>query len=445
MWGSDGAGLISLVVWCFEPNIMGHAELITPDCAATSFGLGAAYVFWRWLKQPSWPRAILAGFLLGIAQLTKTTWIVLFGLWPALWILYRVAMKGRRCTTKASLREQIGQCGAIVLVGLYVLNLGYAFDGTFERLERLTFVSSALTGEERSGTPGNRFVGTVLGALPVPLPEQYLLGIDVQKQDLEDFGRPSYLRGEWRDGGWWYYYLYCFAVKTTMGVQFLVFLGAVTLMLPSTERSFSSVRGGGGCAQNRLPDGVMVLLLPPLVVFCLVSTHLEFNHHCRYVLPAVGFACVFVGSPAKNGLGSSRIRRYAVAAGLTATVGASLANYPHQLAYFNALAGGPSEGYKHVLGSNLDWGQDFLLAREIALEEGYSGGTVRVVSCGGLREMGQMIMNSSSGNSEPCVKDAEWELVSINEVVSPGSPWKEEMTSRSSRRIGYTMWMFRRE
>jgi hypothetical protein len=31
---------------------------------------------------------------------------------------------------------------------------------------------------------------------------------------------------------------------------------------------------------------------------------------------------------------------------------------PHYLAYFNQLAGGPSQGYKHLADSSLDWGQD---------------------------------------------------------------------------------------
>jgi len=32
--------------------------------------------------------------------------------------------------------------------------------------------------------------------------------------------------------------------------------------------------------------------------------------------------------------------------------------YPHFIAYFNEFAGGPANGYKHVVDSNLDWGQD---------------------------------------------------------------------------------------
>jgi hypothetical protein len=31
---------------------------------------------------------------------------------------------------------------------------------------------------------------------------------------------------------------------------------------------------------------------------------------------------------------------------------------PHYLAFFNALAGGPANGYRHLVDSSLDWGQD---------------------------------------------------------------------------------------
>jgi hypothetical protein len=32
--------------------------------------------------------------------------------------------------------------------------------------------------------------------------------------------------------------------------------------------------------------------------------------------------------------------------------------YPHSLSYFNELIGGPAHGPEHLLGSNVDWGQD---------------------------------------------------------------------------------------
>lgn len=44
LWGrdlyGDSAGLVSLALWCFDPNALAHAELITPDAAAATFGKG---------------------------------------------------------------------------------------------------------------------------------------------------------------------------------------------------------------------------------------------------------------------------------------------------------------------------------------------------------------------------------------------------------------------
>ena len=38
----------------------------------------------------------------------------------------------------------------------------------------------------------------------------------------------------------------------------------------------------------------------------------------------------------------------------------SLRNHPHSIAYFNEVAGGPGNGWRHMLGSSFDWGQDWL-------------------------------------------------------------------------------------
>lgn len=285
LWNSERAGLLALALWCFEPNILAHGELITSDCAATSLGLGAGYLFWKWLKTPAWNRAIYAGLLLGLAQLAKMSLVILFGLWPLLWLFW-VLLDSRSTreqelppSQSVTIQKQLSQLSAILCIGLYLLNFGYCFDGSFTQLKEFTFVSSAFTGLEESGAEGNRFQETFLAEVPVPLPKQYLLGMDIQKHDFEDYGQPSYLRGEWKDGGWWYYYLYAFAVKTTHGWQLLLLCAIVTLLYwrPVTVRD------------------LVALLLPAIVIFVLVSSQLEFNHHFRYVLPAFGPLLVLSG------------------------------------------------------------------------------------------------------------------------------------------------------
>ena len=336
LWQSNAAGLLTLALWCFDPNILAHGELITTDLAAAGFGVGAAFLFYRWLRQPTWTRAAAAGLVLGLAQLSKMSWLFLFGLFPAIYCVWWLTSRTRYRERRRHGDEQAGglassapadpgaasvvtepgrsfdrrttaQLAAILVIALYVLNLGYGFDGTFTRLGDYTFISSRLTGNDQSGTPGNRFAGTWLAAVPAPLPQQYLLGLDTQQHDFEDYGQPSYLRGEWKDGGWWYYYLYGLWVKAPHGTQ-LLFLAAVALCLVDLFRGHRAEPLSdawpmestlGETAVLPLHLTMSCLILPPVILFVLVSAQLEFNHHLRYVLPCAGFAFVLIGRLAR--------------------------------------------------------------------------------------------------------------------------------------------------
>lgn len=375
LWQSNFAGLITLTLWCFSPNILAHGELITTDCAATSLGIGASYLFWRWLQQPTWKRAFFAGLVLGLAELTKTTWAILFGLWPLLWLcrlwMTPLSTDGEKSFGTIRFPNQTAQLGIILLLGLYVINLGYLFDGSFTKLKDYTFVSSHFTGTETRGKIGNRFADTWIGLLPVPVPKQYLLGLDIQMRDFDHYAHPSYLRGEWRHGGWWYYYLYGLAVKTPHGTQVLFTL-AVLIM---STRVFTR-RTKLFAINYPQPRDLMMLLVPGMVIMILVSAQLEFNHHLRYVLPVLGFAFVYCGqvifilplfksiikSSAYNSIFNFvRILLIIIIVGSLLAVVVSLSSvYPHQLTYFNELAGGPENGEQHLLHSNVDWGQGLI-------------------------------------------------------------------------------------
>ena len=79
------SGVVAAVLWCFSPNVLAWSATICPDAPAGAMGAAAGYVFWRWLKRPDWFNTLGCGILLGLVQLTKTTWIILFALWPAIW------------------------------------------------------------------------------------------------------------------------------------------------------------------------------------------------------------------------------------------------------------------------------------------------------------------------------------------------------------------------
>ena len=377
------AGLLSLFLWTFEPNLLGHAELVTPDCACWSLGIVAGYTFWRWLDRPTWGRALWAGAALGLAEATKFSWIILVALWPLLWLLWRV---GNRRQLPHIKQPSLGQLSAMLLFAGYIVNSLYLFDGSGTPLKDYAFVSAALSGHDDHATPGNRFARSFLGQIPVPLPRPYVQGCDLQRKDLERYDQPSYLNGVWKQGGWWHYYLYGLAIKVPCGIWALA--GLVLSIRLLERRPVVTLREAP-------------LLVPPLVLLYVVSSCTTFNHHLRYVFPCIAFLLVWVGqvaspmtfkwttaqrtSPDEGGLSPRWIRpAQPVLVFLCSAyiVGSSLAVYPHHLAYFNEFVGGPKNGWRHLLGSSVDWGQDLYFARDILHGLGATPDEIRVISYG---------------------------------------------------------------
>jgi hypothetical protein len=76
----------------------------------------------------------------------------------------------------------------------------------------------------------------------------------------------------------------------------------------------------------------------------------------RHLLPVIPATIILVG--AVGGAVSTMVGRMTVVALLTWHAAESIRIAPNYLAYFNQLAGGPKEGYRHLVDSSLDWGQD---------------------------------------------------------------------------------------
>jgi hypothetical protein len=197
-----------------------------------------------------------------------------------------------------------------------------------------------------------------LAALPVPLPANYVQGIDVQKHDFEsDFN--SYLCGQWAKHGWWYYFLFALAIKVPLGVWLLALLAA---FLGLTRRGYAAAW-----------RDELTLLLPAVVVLAFVSAQTGFNHHSRYVLPIFPFFFVWMSKVARAFARKERIAALLTAAATAWAVSSSLWVYPHSLSYFNELVGGPANGSAYLLDSNIDWGQDLFYLRDWLKEHPKAG------------------------------------------------------------------------
>lgn len=335
------AALLGLGVWCLGPTVNAHAQMATPDLPAAVTALLAARTFRAYLRHPSLDRAVWAGLALGVAQLCKFTLLVLYPTWAVVGLIWG----WHAATARTSLRAA-GHGAVIGLVSLVVINFGYLGDGTFTPLGEYQFVSATGRGPGKPGGIGNRFQGTWAGEVPVPLPYDYLSGMDTQRVDFEG-GRLSYLGGQWRDHGWWYYYLYALAVKTPVGVMGLAVIAFLaTIRRPTPEDA--------------------VLWLPAVAIVAVVSSQTGMTQHSRYVLPAFPFVVIAVSRIGTWFQRPGRWRwRWVVVAGFGLWALVSTARvYPHTLSYFNELVGGPANGWKHLAESNVDWGQDLLFLKQ---------------------------------------------------------------------------------
>jgi hypothetical protein len=338
------AGLACVAWWCFDPTVLAYGHLISPDVGAAALAALATLVLWQGAKVGSWYRAILSGLAVAAALLAKNTSLALLPIWTLLVVI---------APSSQPVRQRLGRwCGALVLAW-YCLNAAYAFEGTGMRLGSFWFVSSALSGVEQhidqQPVAGNRFRGSWLGSVPIPLPKNYVAGIDQQKRDF-DIKLWSYLRGDWQRGGWWYYYLYALAIKVPLGTWALIFMAA-----------WCSLFRKGYSAGWR---DELVLLAPLFTVLIFVSSQTGFSHHMRYVLPIFPFAFIWASKVFRS-YKLKHTKTFAVAcAALLWSVVSSLSVYPHSLSYFNELVGGPKGGHWHLGNSNIDWGQDLLYLKK---------------------------------------------------------------------------------
>lgn len=333
------AASIAAALFFLCPNLLAHGHLATIDIACMlSIFLALACLSWMYLR-PSWGRAALAGAALGLAFAVKYIALLL----PPIVIAVAAVHRWREpdVPTGTRVRRLAAELALIFLVALAVLNASAGFDGSFAPLGGYSFRSGFCRGLQ----------GWLPSWLPVPLPRIYLTGFDVVKQLAEQSEFGSYLHGEWRQHGWWYYNLVAFGLKMPLPVLILM------------AWSFGAIRRGG-IAAARIFD----LLLPPVALFALFATFSRVNLGLRHVLAAFPFLFVACGAvfTAERWRLRPKLHLAVASVALAGSLLIAARIHPDYLTFFNSIAGGPGGGADWLIDSNLDWGQDLYRVPEVA-------------------------------------------------------------------------------
>lgn len=418
-WARELFGLrsafVALLLWCFSPNILAHAQQLTPDIGVTSLALTACYLCYKWARRPSSWRAAIAGLTLGFAMSAKTNAVILV---PVLAIA--VSINSLWAPHLRHLRT-LAQLCVLLLSCLYSLNLVYRFEGTFRQLSEYQFFSETFRAAASHDWVRDKWLQRV----PVPLPASFVEGIDLQRRDFEnsDGSAKTYFRGNWYDKSWWWYYGYASLVKMPAGTLLLLIAGVATVVM----RPLSELREVG-----------LYVLLPGIALFAFASSQTGFGHSFRYVLPAVAFIILICSNMAAVGTGAGMT--HCVSGLVCYSLVSSLAVFPHSLSYFNEPSGGSLNGDFHLLDGNLEWGQDMLFVHEwIASHENCQPVQAAVWSWHPHDELG---LNLGQPNSEHPIRPAELWIISVNllrnEFRGPTTHLKSFLKEPLIDRIGYT-------
>jgi len=338
------AGLVAGLIWAFNPITLGYSIQLGCDMPGASIGAWALLTSALVVEKPTLRVVFLAGIWLGLAIVTKSTWIVAASLWPigfmAIWGYARKSRDNAQFSEYANRKflSVLSMVSIILLIAYGVMILAYRGHGTFVKLGDYSFVSATLSGDT---AVRNRFRGTLAESIPVPFPRAFVEGID---QQWEDFDRPrwAFLFGQWKHGGWWWYYLAALCVKLPIGWILLVVASLRFL--------------------RHDPRLVAIGIVLPTLFVALVSVKTNMNEHVRYVWVILPMLAVLAS--ASVALPSGRIWRL-VSVTLTGwIVAAGLVTFPFGIAYSNEWFGGPSRIAEHLAASNVDWNQGWVEAKK---------------------------------------------------------------------------------
>ncbi|MEA2235751.1 MAG: hypothetical protein QOC81_475 [Thermoanaerobaculia bacterium] len=332
----DTGAIAATFLFTMEPIVLGYGALVTHDGPAMAGLAVALLAFERWLRRPDVARALIFGAAFGFGINCKFSSIVFVP-------VTCVAIASVRLIRDAELRQRFGGAATTMIpaaiVTLFVIWAGYGF--TVHTLAELQpWMDSYPPALQHA-------LARLSSSTPLPAPA-FFAGISAIHKTNKD-GFQTFLCGELSTTGWWWYFPFAVALKTTIAALVLFLAGAWFALRDRTLR--------GPFAEWGLAALLTIVVAMP--------TTLDVG--IRYIVPFyVPFAIASAATVVAM-LRASRPTAAIAIALLVCHLGASALAHPDYFPYFNLFAG--RDPSRYLVDSNIDWGQDILRLRSVVRRE----------------------------------------------------------------------------
>jgi hypothetical protein len=350
-----GPAFIALALLAFDPNLLAHGALVTTDAALSCFMFASVYAFYRYVKVPTIWRMALVGLSVGLALASKHTGVLVL---PILLLLacgevLRRTMEASATTQVTKVTGQhalklLGSLTCITVISLVILWSFYGF--RYQARPNGLQLSPPLTEYVKGLEPHETWTIATLARWHV-LPESYLYGLADVRLTANFY--TSYVLGKIYAHGVWFYFPIAFLIKSTVG--FLALL-LITVAVIATGRL--------KCRRE-----ILFLVVPP-AFYLVVAFAVGMNIGVRHILPVYVFFSVLIGGAGWAVVRHNRKWAYLVVALLLMHAFSSLRTFPAYIAYANELWGGPSQTYKYLTDSNVDWAQQLKATKQYLDQRG---------------------------------------------------------------------------
>ncbi len=392
--------ILSLLLFAFSPTILAHSRYVTTDMAA-SFGFFISiFYFLNFLKTPSKKNLIISGLIFGISQLFKFSLLFLipfFILIAVLWSLTFFSKNNLSLFFKKTFKYLFSTFLIFLIAYIFVIWPIYKFhifnypSSPKTEQEKQKIIYSENCKELEKYTYANQFrdifcqlKNTKFEKFAQPLAKmseniilapysEYIFGALLAKNRVDEGGR-NYFFNKVSYNSNPSYFPVLYLIKEPLALHLLLLIALFSFFSKYLNKKRKNLFENK-TFQSKLSENFTVIsLFLFIILYFMISVFGNLNIGIRHILPIYPFLFILMSLAISKYLSEypenttnlkkllslywQKILKYLVIFLLFLWyLISSLSIYPNFLTYFNQIIGGPTNAYKYVSDSNLDWGQ----------------------------------------------------------------------------------------